>query len=302
MLPKIFEKVRILDFSRLLPGPFASRLLEEMGAKVTCVLPPLGDPILGDYTPFAALRENKKFLRLDLKDPANHRKVREQVAASEILLEGFRPGTMARLALSFEEAVQLRPDILYVSLVGYPKEDEKYRQGGHDLNFLVDSGIYSLLYPDASQEIPALQLGDVLGGLDAVLQILAAWIHRLQNPAPQHLEVSIVAGLERLWEYLRHDTTPGLLPALTGSLARYRIYLTKDRRRVAVASLEPKFYEALLAALSLTPQPGEGEAELVDRIQEVFQTKTWEEWGKIFQDQDACVSLIPNRSEMLGRR
>ena len=111
MFPQIFQGISVLDFSRLLPGPFASRLLYKMGAEVTCIVPPSGDPILGEYSPFPSLREGKKFLTLNLKNPEDLEKVRALIRDSDFLIEGFRPGAMQRLGLGFEEAIKLRPEI-----------------------------------------------------------------------------------------------------------------------------------------------------------------------------------------------
>lgn len=302
MLPQIFKQVAVVDFSRLLPGPFATRLLHKMGAEVHCVIPPHGDAILGEYSPFEALRENKQFHTLDLKTSDGLENARALVRRSAILVEGFRPGTMTKLGLGFSEAVQLRPDLVYVSLIGYPRDHPKYLLGGHDLNFLVDSGFYSLLYDDDSHEIPTLQIADVVGGFYAAFQILAAWIRRLQDPAPQHLEVPVVEALEHLWSYLRHETASGLIPLLTGSLARYRIYRTRDGARIAVAGLEPKFFQAILQTLGIELKSGEGEEALAVRIQAAFLQRDASEWRDRFEKADACLSFIPSRDETLGRR
>ncbi len=302
MFPKIFQGVSVVDFSRLLPGPFATRLLHKLGAEIHCLVPPQGDAILGEYTPFEALREDKVIQAVDLKTEAGRKLALARIANSQILLEGFRPGTMGKLGLSFEDCVRVRPDLIYVSLVGYPSQDPKYLRGGHDLNFLVDAGVYSLLYDDDSTEIPTLQVADVLGGFYAAFKILAAWIRRLQDPAPQKIEVSVVESLEHLWEYLRHENAGGLLPLLTGGLARYRIYWTKDRSRVAVAGLEPKFYQAVLQTLGLEKDEGESEAALATRIQEAFSQRDLSEWRERFRAVDACVTFIPTRAETLARR
>jgi alpha-methylacyl-CoA racemase len=298
MFPQIFAEIQIVDFSRLLPGPFASTLLQKMGAKVFCILPPNGDPLLGAYSPFKKLETNKQLQSLDLKTESGMNKAREIISKSPLLLEGFRPGTMERLGLGFEDVRKVRQDILYVSIVGYPKNHPQYLRGSHDINFLVDSGFYSLLYPDDSEIIPALQLADVLGGFYAVFQILMAWIERGSAPQPRHLRVSVIEGLQLLGDYLQHETTLPLLSMLAGGLARYRIYRSKDGKRIAVASLEAKFYENLLKALQLELKSGEGEEELAARIQEVFGRHTLEEWRRILKDVDACISFIPAREEL----
>jgi alpha-methylacyl-CoA racemase len=292
MLPKIFSGVSVLDFSRLLPGPFASGLLVRLGAKVTCVLPPQKDALLGDYSPFAALREGKDFVTLDLKSEAGIAEARARAAEASILLEGFRPGTMDRLGLGFDGLKALNPNLLYVSLVGYPEGHPKYLAGGHDLNFLVDSGIYRLLYGEGGESLPALQIADVMGGFYAAFQILAAWIDRLKQPGPRRCEVSVLESLELMREYLNDEATAQILPLLTGGLARYRIYKTKDGRSIAVAGLEPKFYSALLDTLNIEARSGEGEAELAKRIQEAFLGRDAAEWQRLFADVDACVSFF----------
>ena len=292
MLPKIFSGVSVLDFSRLLPGPFASGLLARLGAEVICVLPPQKDAVLGDYSPFAALREGKRFVTLDLKTESGLAEARRLAGATSILLEGFRPGTMERLGLGFDTLKTLNPELLYVSLVGYPADHPKYLAGGHDLNFLVDSGIYRLLYGEGGERLPALQIADVMGGFYAAFQILAAWIDRMKKPGPRRLEVSVMESLALMQEYRNDEAAAGILPMLTGGLARYRIYKTKDGRSVAVAGLEPKFHAALLETLRIEPKAGESEAELAGRIQAAFSGKDAEEWGRLFANVDACLSFF----------
>jgi crotonobetainyl-CoA:carnitine CoA-transferase CaiB-like acyl-CoA transferase len=299
MFPKIFSGIQIADFSRLLPGPFASSLLQKMGAKVSCILPPQADPLLGAYSPFKKIEAGKEFSTLDLKTEVGIKQAKQIISQSSILLEGFRPGTMARLGLGFEDVKKLHPDILYVSIVGYSDAHHKYLSGAHDINFLVDSGLYSLLYSDQSMEIPALQFADVMGGFYAVFQILMAWIQRAQKLQARHIKVSVVEGLKLLSDYLLHESSFPLLPMLTGGLARYRIYKTKDSKRVAVASLEPKFYENFLKTLKISSKEGEAEDALIARIQDEFNKKSLVEWKKVFENVDACLSFIPSREEVL---
>lgn len=299
MFPKILQNVRVLDFSRLLPGPFASDLLIKLGAKVTCILPPKGDPLLGAYSPFPKIQEGKDFLTVDLKNSAEREEVLKMVEVSQILLEGFRPGTMERMGLGFQDVSARQPKIIFASIVGFPENHPKFFQGAHDINFLVDSGVYSLLHPDNSEAIPALQLADVVGGFYAAFQILVAWVANLSNPQARHLKISILNGLHLISDYLKHESSLPLLSLLTGGLARYRIYFTKDRQRIAVAALEPKFFQNLLNALKVNYTGGEGEEELSSSISKVFQQKNLSEWKEILKDADACISFVPSREEVL---
>ena len=109
-------------------------------------------------------------------------------------------------------------------------------------------------------------------------------------------------GLEQLWEYLRHESATGLIPMLSGALARYRVYLTRDGARIAVAGLEPKFHEVLLQALGLEAKTGEAEEKLAKRIQAVFVEKDVADWQQIFQEVDACVSFVSSRAGILARK
>lgn len=299
--PKILSGVRVLDFSRLLPGPLASELLIKLGARVQCVLPPHADPILGDYSPFEKLRRGKEFVTLDLKNPADLNQARDLLTQSDILLEGFRPGVMEKLGLGFEDARKVRPDLLYVSISGYDPAHPMYLKGAHDLNFLVDAGVYSLMFPDDSQDIPALQLADVVGGFYGAFQILVEWLQRIKQKTAKHLQVSIVEGLELLSDYLRDPNTFSLLPQLTGGMARYHIYKTRDGKRVMVGAIEPKFFQNLLTALGVQGEPADSEALWIEKIEKRFASMTLEECRKLLQDVDACISFIPSRDEVLGK-
>lgn len=303
LFPKIFSGIQVLDFSRLLPGPFASDLLIQMGAQVRCVLPPEKDPVLGDYSPFARLRRGKDFETIDLKSEAGLKRVRELIQDSQILLEGFRPGTLERLGLGFEDARQFRPDLLYVSLVGYSEKHPKHLLGAHDLNFLADSGLYSLIFSDDSREIPLLQLGDLLGGLYAVMQILMEWVSRAgksqKDISAKHLKVPITEACELLGDYLKDPSSSALAGMLTGSMARYHIYQTKDQQRIVVAAIEPKFFGRLMSALELPFGPQEDGAEVIQALEKKFKEKTLEEWQVQLQEVDACLSFVPTRGEVL---
>jgi alpha-methylacyl-CoA racemase len=172
-------------------------------------------------------------------------------------------------------------------------------RGAHDLNFLVDAGVYSLLYPDGSDVIPALQLADVFGGFYAAFRILVAWIQRVKMPQALHLTVPLTEGLERLTDYLQHESSVPLLPSLTGALARYRVYWTKDRKRIAVAALESKFFANFLEVLEIRGMERKNERDLAWQIQKRIGKKNLAEWKRIFREADACVSFIPSREEAL---
>ncbi len=299
MFPKILTGIQVLDFSRLLPGPFATTLLQKLGAEVCCVVAPNETELLPSYTPFENLEHGKKILKVDLKSEEGRQKTLELVRSTDILLEGFRPGAMERLGLGFKVASKINSKILYASLHGYPEGHPHYLLGAHDLNFLIDSGIYSLIFSDSSQEIPAIQLADLVGGFYAVFQILLNHFSNGKNPAAKHLKISIFEGLELFGSYLGGEKTAAVLPLLSGGLARYRIYSTQDGQRIAVASLEPKFYQNLMKVLEIEVLSEEQEETIAKKIQMKFSSKPLIEWKERFKNVDACVSFIPSRPEVL---
>jgi len=299
MFPAVLSGVKVVDFSRLLPGPFASELLIKLGAEVQCILPPVPDPILGDYSPFQKLHRGKSFKSINLKDPEGLSQAKEIVSQSQILLEGFRPGTMEKLGLGFSDACQVQPHILYVSLSGYDPQHPKFFKGAHDLNFLIDSGLYSMIYPDTSREVPIIQLADVLGGFYAAFQILVEWLRKSKDRKARHCQVSIVEGLELLSDYLHDPSTPQWLAYLSGGTSRYHIYTTKDGYRIMVAAIEQKFYDNLLKTLKVEISLDLEESKKIEAIQKAFSGLSLKECRILFKDVDACISLIPSREEVL---
>lgn len=300
MFPQVLKNIKVVDFSRLLPGPLASEILIKMGAQVTCVVPKEGDPLLGNYSPFFKLREGKEFISLNLKDPQDLKQAKDFIKESQVLLEGFRPGAMERLGLGFEEVKKINSNMLYVSFNGYGPEHEKFTQGAHDLNFLVDSGVYSLIFAEDSQEIPLIQLADVVGGFYGAFLILAHLMEQKTHPQAKHLRVVFVEALKLLSDYLKDPSTLGLTEILTGSMSRYHIYTTKDQKRLVVAAIEPKFYSQVLKTLALSFSEEEKEEARIAKMQAAFSSKTLAEWKKLFEGVDGCVSYIPSRQEVLN--
>ncbi|MCB1214821.1 MAG: CoA transferase [Deltaproteobacteria bacterium] len=299
MFPKILQGKKVVDFSRLLPGPLASDILIKLGAEVVCIVPKEGDPILGNYSPFFNLREGKQFLELDLKNAQDLARAKKLISESHLLLEGFRPGAMDRLGLGFEEAKKLSKNLIYVSFNGYGPDHAKFKMGAHDLNFLIDSGVYSLIFSDDAKEIPLIQLADVVGGFYGAFLILASFIEQSHHPQAKHLRVIFVEALELLSRYLKDPSVLSLAHMLTGDVSRYRIYYSKDKKRIMVGAIEPKFYQQLLDTLGIKFEDSEEEPSRIAKIEEAFANKTLEEWEKLFCGVDACISFIPSRNEVL---
>ncbi|MCA9581196.1 MAG: CoA transferase, partial [Myxococcales bacterium] len=262
--------VRVLDLSRLLPGPYATLVLQDLGATVDKLedtaggdylrfLPPLAE---GENPGFAALNRGKRSLSLDLKHPEGVRVFRRLVGAYDVLVEGFRPGVMERLGLSYETLSVDHPRLIYCAITGYGQDGPHRDRAGHDLSYLARAGIVAMAGPAGDiPALPGMQAADVAGGaLPAAIGIVAALLDRARTGRGTYLDLSVAEGALALGML-------GLMPALagvsaargedllTGGLAVYGTYLAKDGVPVTMATLEPKFWMTFCAQVGLSPDP-----------------------------------------------
>ncbi len=240
----------VVDLTRYLPGPFASRELLRYGARVVRLESPDGDPVR-DIAPQwdVALNAGKESVVCDLKqDPAFGRAL---CARADVVLEGFRPGVAERLGIG---PSALPESVVYCSLTGFGAEGPHAARAGHDLNYLGYAGVLA----DTAPGLPPVQIADLgAGALAAVAEILAALLERGRTGRGRHLVVSMTHGAHRFAAHrLGGEPSPRLL---TGGLARYRIYETADGRFLTVAALEPKFFRRFCELLEL-PEVDDAEA------------------------------------------
>ena len=282
----------VVDFSRYLPGAFASRELLELGARVVCIEPPGGDPMRGTAPAWdAALRAGKESLELDLKhDPAP---ALELTAEADVVLESFRPGVASRLGIGPEQAAERT---VYCSITGFGLGGRHEQRAGHDLNYLGWAGVLE----DTAPALPPVQIADLAaGGLAAVTKILAALLERERTGTGGHVVVSMTDGSHRLAAHrLGGDPVPRLL---TGGLACYRIYETADGRHLTVAALEPGFFRRLTELLG-RPELGERHLDtdqeaLAGELAAIFQTRPLAEWLVLFEAEDVCVGPVATLAE-----
>ncbi|WP_339539431.1 CaiB/BaiF CoA transferase family protein [Pseudomonas sp. RA_5y_Pfl1_P24] len=311
--------LKVLDFSTLLPGPFASLLLADMGAEVLRiesptrldllrVLPPHDQGVSASH---AYLNRNKRSLALDLKQPEALEVVRALVKAYDIVLEQFRPGVMERLGLGYEALKAINPKLIYVSITGYGQTGPYKDRAGHDINYLALAGVASYTGRADSGPLPlGVQLADVGGGsLHAVVGLLAAVIARQQSGVGQYLDVSmtdcsfslnamagagyLACGVEPEWE--SHVLNGGSF---------YDYYRSRDGRWMSVGSLEPGFMQQLcetlgrpeLAAQGFLPKP-EQQKDLKQALKVEFEKRSFEELCELFAGVDACVEPVLSLSE-----
>ena len=283
----------VVDLTRYLPGAFASRELQRLGARVVRVEPLDGDPMRATAPAWdVALSAGKESVAVDLK--AEPELARALCARADVVLEGFRPGVAARLGVGPGDV----PDtVVYCSITGFGEHGRHVARAGHDLNYLGWAGVLE----DTAPGLPPVQAADLAAGaLGAVTEILAALLERERTGRGARLTVSMAHGAHRL---VAHRSGGDPLPHfLTGGLASYRIYATADGRQLTVAALEPKFFVRLcelvgrseLAARQYDPERQE---ELATELAAVFAARPLAEWLDLFDGEDVCVGPVATLAE-----
>lgn len=314
--------LKVLDFSTLLPGPFASLMLADMGAEVLRIESPTRMDLLrvlpphdqGTSASHAYLNRNKRSLALDLKQAEALDIVRTLVKDYDILLEQFRPGVMERLGLGYEALKAINPKLIYVSITGYGQTGPYRDRAGHDINYLALAGVASHTGREDSGPLPlGVQLADVAGGsLHAVVGLLAAVIARQQSGLGQCLDVSMtdcsfslnaMAGAG----YLACGVEPQRESHVLNGGSFYDYYRSRDGRWMSVGSLEPAFMQQLCAALGrpewavhgLSPRPEQQKA-LKQALQVEFEKRSFDELCELFAGVDACVEPVLSLSEAVA--
>jgi len=309
--------LKVLDFSTLLPGPYASMLLADMGAEVLRVesadrpdLLRITAPLHQDMSyAHLMINRNKQSLALDLKSEAAGEIIRELLQEYDVLIEQFRPGVMQRLGLDFDSLQQINPRLIYCSITGYGQTGPMAQKAGHDINYLALSGLAS--YSGTQKAGPVLcatQVADLAGGSQqAVMAILAAVIKRQTTDLGQYLDISMADGALSLNSmFAAASLATGEAPEFESNLLNggslYDYYQTSDGRYLAIGSLEPQFLSGLLAATGLElwlPKVAKGQelAELKQALAEVIIGKTLDIWQHKFAELDVCVEPVLTLTE-----
>jgi alpha-methylacyl-CoA racemase len=291
----VLRGLLVVDFTRYLPGPFASRELLRLGARVVRVETPDGDPLRSVAPGWdAALNAGKESVVWDLeRDPGLGPAL---AARADVVLEGFRPGVAERLGIG---PSALPESVVYCSMTGFGAEDTR---AGHDLNYLGWAGLLA----DTAPTLPPMQIADIAGGsLFAVIEILAALLERQKNEGRgAHLIVSMTHNAHRLAAHrLRGEPER----TLTGALACYRVYETADGRFLTLTAVELKFWQRLcelIARPELVERHYEQDQEaLAAELASVFRSRPLSEWLELFEGEDVMagpVATLAEASEWLG--
>lgn len=315
------DDLKILDFSTLLPGPYATLMLADMGAEVLKISSASRPDIVLDYPPFigdtgvsasqAWLGRNKKTMFLNLKTGEGKAVVKELVKEYDIVLEQFRPGVMEKLGLGYEDLKAVNPKLIYCSLTGYGQTGPLRDAAGHDINYMSRSGIISQAgRRESGPSLMNFQIADIaVGSMNSVIGILAAVNYRKNTGKGQYIDVAMMDGCVPFNSldgagFLVSGKEPKREGERLNGGCIYDFYETKDGEYLSVGSLEPQFWsrfctaigrEDLIGGTVYPPNIDEVKAE----IRGILKTKTRDEWVEVFSHYDACVQPVLNLKEAL---
>jgi crotonobetainyl-CoA:carnitine CoA-transferase CaiB-like acyl-CoA transferase len=314
--------LKILDFTTLLPGPYATMCLADMGAEVVMIASGSRTEVGESRPPFvpgtdlsssrAYLGRNKRCMTLNLKDPRGLEIIHKLITKHDfdIVIEQFRPGVMGRLKLDYESLKAIKPDIIYCSLTGYGQDGPMITRAGHDINYIARSGIVS--YSGRKGQGPSLmgmQIADLASGsYNSIIGILAAVISRNATGKGQFIDISMTDGMIAFNAFLGagalidgKDLEPEGTFTTGGGF--YDFYETKEGKYISVGSLEPKFFANFCQTINrpdlipggVAPKDIAGSKE---EVREIIRTKTREEWIALFNATDACVEPVMTLTEV----
>jgi alpha-methylacyl-CoA racemase len=314
--------LKVLDFTTLLPGPFATMMLADMGAEVLRIVSG-SRPDLAAFVPpclpgtnlscaTATLGRGKRCMTLNLKDPRALTIVGRLIADYDILIEQFRPGVMAKLGLDYATLKGINPALIYCSLSGYGQTGPLKNRAGHDINYLARSGLMSYSgAKDTGPQLTGMQIADVASGSNnSVIGILAAVVHRQHTGQGQHVDVAMTDGV------VAFNALAGAAFLVDGTEARrgeeilnggwlYDFYETRDDEYISFGGLEPQFFTTFcetigrpdLVAAAATPQAC---GRFKEEVRLIIKSKTRDEWTAIFSRVDACVEPVLRLREALA--
>ena len=314
------DGLRILDLSRLMPGPLCTMIMSDLGADVIKV----EEPGLGDYArsappyikdtgaAFLMLNRNKRSITLNLKKPEAQEVVHKLARRSDVLIESFRPGVADKLGVGYPTISEINSRIIYCSLSGYGQTGPYRELVGHDLTYMAYSGtIGATGLKGGPPVIPAVQIADIQGALYAAIAVMAALCQREKTGEGEYIDISLmdVAVASMIMPFSFHfggfPTDRGQI-LLSGAAPFYSVYATADDKFIAVASLEPKFWVQLCEALKLEKYRDDQLAmgENAERIRQdlavVFRQKSRDEWVRILNEREVPCAPVYDVREVAG--
>lgn len=318
----LLKGVRVLDLTRLLPGPLCTTYLADMGAEVIKV----EDTTVGDYTRwdvprvkensyfFCLINRNKKSMKLNLKAPEGREIFHRMAREADVIVEQFRPGVVESLGIDYEAIRKINPGIIYCSITGFGQTGPYKDLAAHDINYIGYAGLLGqTARRGAIPAIPGIQVADEAGGtLMAAIGILAALNHKQRTGEGQYIDVGMVDGVFSLMVIsLGHLFGYGEPPKpgddlLTGGAPCYDVYETKDGKFMALGAFEPKFWKSFCDAVERPDlvdgqfARGEKREGVRKSVEAIFKEKTRDEWISFLSDIDACCTPVLELQESVS--
>jgi crotonobetainyl-CoA:carnitine CoA-transferase CaiB-like acyl-CoA transferase len=307
------DGITILDLTRLLPGPYCTMLLADMGADVIKV----EEPAQGDYSRWyfprvgnvsythLMLNRNKKSIKLNLKAKEGREVFLKLAKCSDVIVESFRPGVMKKLGVDYNTVKKINPKLIFCSISGFG-QDGPYRDiAAHDINYVGMGGILALTgYKGGPPMLPAIPIADLSSAMFAALSITTALLAREKIGRGQYIDISMHdCAISWLVDGAKYYFAEGEVPErgekrFQGGMAHYNIYQTKDGKYITIGALEQKFWANLCEKIGrkdlIERQPKEGvvDAEIGAILKETFLKKTRDDWMVELMHEDACFAPL----------
>jgi alpha-methylacyl-CoA racemase len=304
------QRIRVIEFAGVGPGPHAAMVLADLGADVVRVQRRGEVPHAGSNAD--GMLRGRAVVEADLKDDDDKASVMSLIRRADVLVEGFRPGVMERLGYGPDDVQPLNPRLIYARMTGWGQTGPRAERAGHDINYLGLTGFLHAIGRRGERPVPPLNLvGDFGGGsMFLLVGVLAAIIERQTSGRGQVIDAAIVNGVSVLGQMIWAFRGIGVWSDERGTnildtgAPYYDTYETADGRYMAVGAIEPQFYAELLAGLGLSDRPNlpdRNDAAQWDSLKAIFTgaflTRTRDEWAAVFDGTDACVTPVLSFAE-----
>lgn len=306
------EGIRVIDLSRMLPGPYCSMILADHGARVIAIE---DKRFMADDLLISPVNRNKDHMTLNLKTGEGKEIFFRLMGNADVVMEGFRPGVTKRLGIDYETLRKVNPGIIYCSITGYGQDGPHRDMAGHDVNYLSFSGVLDLIgEKDRPPCIPGIQIADLVGGgMNAAIGILLALVARARTGEGQFIDISMTDGMVGLLPIPLHLLQKdGRVPSRSDTMlshryACYNVYETADGRYISIGAVENRFWMNLCELLGV-PEYGalqydeDRREELLDFLRKTFKKKTLDEWVGVLGERDVCWGKVQNITEALNEK
>ncbi|WP_051974586.1 CaiB/BaiF CoA transferase family protein [Cupriavidus necator] len=307
------KDVRIIEFGAIGPAPFACMMLADNGADVIRVarhVPAWRQGIMDASKD--VLARSRRVVHLDLKTPDGVREARALARSADGIVEGYRPGVMEKLGLGPEVLLADNPRLVYGRMTGWGQEGPLAQRAGHDINYIALAGALHAFGREGGKPTPPANLVADFGGGGMLLAfgMVSAILHARTSGEGQVVDCAMVDGTALLMGMMWSLRSAGVwrdergVNLLDTGAHFYETYETSDGKHVAIGAVEPEFYALLRERLGLVDDPDFDRQRdpkawpgLKAKLAKIFKSRSRDEWCRIFDDSDACVTPVLSMSE-----